>query len=137
MDAKMTGSKAAPGLLRLALSCRAAPGTRPWRIGRPAAVAFAIMTSMGMALPCQAQAPGQAQTGRALAESLCTACHRIGANDRDSTRRPPDFGAIAAMPSMTETSLRVFLRTPHGEMPRYQFSASEMDDLIAYLQSLR
>lgn len=38
---------------------------------------------------------------------------------------------------MTEVSLRVFLRTPHGEMPRYQFSPSEMNDLIAYLQSLR
>ncbi|CAN5221789.1 hypothetical protein BH10PSE8_BH10PSE8_09430 [soil metagenome] len=91
---------------------------------------------MGMALPCHAQ-DLQAKAGRALAESLCTTCHRIGADDRDSTRTPPDFGAIAALPSMNDTSLRVFLRTPHGEMPRYQFSASEMDDLIAYLQSLR
>lgn len=132
----MTGSKA-PGFLRLAWSRHAAPGSHPWRIGRPAALAFAIMTCMSMAQPCHAQAPGQAQTGRALAESFCTACHRIGADDRNSSRMPPDFGAIAAMPSMTETSLRVFLRTPHGEMPRYQFSPSEMDDLIAYLQSLR
>lgn len=132
----MTGSKAL-GFLRLVWSRRAAPGPRSWRIGRPAALAFAIMTSMSIAQHCHAQAPGPAQTGRALAESLCTACHRIGANDRDSSRMPPDFGAIAAIPSMTETSLRVFLRTPHGEMPRYQFSTSETDDLIAYLQSLR
>ncbi|WP_376984892.1 cytochrome c [Bosea sp. R86505] len=132
----MTGSKA-HGFLRFVWSRRAAPGPRSWRIGHPAALAFAIMTSMSIAHHCHAQALGPAQTGRALAESLCTACHRIGAYDRDSSRMPPDFGAVAAMPSMTETSLRVFLRTPHGEMPRYQFSTSEMDDLIAYLQSLR
>lgn len=133
----MTGSTAAPGFVHSLLSRLPARCTRPWRLVCRAATAFAIMTSIGMARPCHAQDQGPAQAGRALAESLCTTCHRIGADDRDSARTPPDFGAIAAMPSMTETSLRVFLRTPHGEMPRYQFSASEMDSLIAYLQSLR
>ncbi|AMJ59671.1 hypothetical protein AXW83_04555 [Bosea sp. PAMC 26642] len=87
--------------------------------------------------PINAQDLDQAKAGRVLAETLCVACHRVGANDRDISRIPPDFGAVADMPSMTEVSLRVFLRTPHGEMPRYQFSPSEMDDLIAYLQSMR
>lgn len=50
---------------------------------------------------------------------------------------PPDFGAVAAMPRQTEMSLRVFLQTPHGEMPRYQFSRGELDDIIAYILSLR
>ena len=32
--------------------------------------------------------------------------------------------------------LRVFLQTPHGDMPRYQLTPAEMDDVVAYL-SLR
>lgn len=99
--------------------------------------ALAIMALVGMCQPCNAQSPDQAKAGHVLAETLCVTCHRVGANDRDSARTPPDFGAVADMPSMTEVSLRVFLRTPHGDMPRYQFSPSEMGDLIAYLQSLR
>ncbi len=102
-----------------------------------ATLALAITLFAGMCQPSHAQATDQAKAGRVLAETLCVTCHRVGANDRDISRIPPDFGAVADMPSMTEVSLRVFLRTPHGEMPRYQFSPSEMDDLIAYLQSLR
>lgn len=87
--------------------------------------------------PGAAQAVGDAAAGHRLASTLCAACHRISGRERDPARVPPDFGAVAAMPQLTEMSLRIFLQTPHGEMPRYQLSRTEMDDVIAYILSLR
>jgi mono/diheme cytochrome c family protein len=72
-----------------------------------------------------------------IATTLCVQCHRITGSDNDPNRTPPDFGAVANMRSFTELSMRVFLQTPHGQMPRYQFSQTELDDIVAYLSSLR
>ncbi|MGL5116289.1 MAG: c-type cytochrome, partial [Beijerinckiaceae bacterium] len=83
-----------------------------------------------------AQPLGDAIAGREIAATWCAGCHRISAQDRDVNRIPPDFGAIARMPSMTALALRVFLQTPHGNMPRYQFSPKEIDDIISYMLSL-
>lgn len=84
-----------------------------------------------------AQSNGDAAAGRELASMWCAACHRITEEYRDPARTPPDFGTVANMSQQTELSLRVFLQTPHGQMPRYQFNRSEIDDIIAYLLSLR
>ena len=84
-----------------------------------------------------AQDVGDARAGRVVAASLCIQCHQIDGADRDPTRVPPGFGAVADMASQTALSLRVFLQTPHGNMPRYQLTATETDDVIAYIQSLR
>jgi mono/diheme cytochrome c family protein len=95
----------------------------------------AIFLSSGISLG-NAQTFGDASAGREITTAWCAGCHRISAKDRDVNRVPPDFGAIARMPSITELALRVFLQTPHGDMPRYQFSPKEMDDIIAYVFSL-
>ncbi len=41
------------------------------------------------------------------------------------------------MPSTTSMSLRVFLQSPHGNMPDYRLTREQMDDVVAYLLSLR
>lgn len=84
-----------------------------------------------------AQGVGDARAGREVATSLCIQCHDIDGAARDPSRVPPGFGAVADMASQTALSLRVFLQTPHGAMPRYQLSPTETDDVIAYIQSLR
>jgi mono/diheme cytochrome c family protein len=84
-----------------------------------------------------AQQMGDARAGRAVAATFCIQCHAIDGASRDPARVPPDFGAVADMASQTALSLRVFLQTPHGNMPRYQLTATETDDVIAYVLSLR
>ncbi len=84
-----------------------------------------------------AQGVGDARAGREVATSLCIQCHEIDGAGRDPSRVPPGFGAVADMGSQTALSLRVFLQTPHGAMPRYQLTPTETDDVIAYIQSLR
>lgn len=85
----------------------------------------------------RAQGVGDARAGREVATSLCIQCHQIDGAGRDPSRVPPGFGAIADTASQTALSLRVFLQTPHGNMPRYQLTRDETDDVIAYILSLR
>ncbi len=85
----------------------------------------------------RAQGVGDARAGREVATSLCIQCHQIDGSGRDPSRVPPGFGAIADTASQTALSLRVFLQTPHGNMPRYQLTRDETDDVIAYILSLR
>jgi mono/diheme cytochrome c family protein len=105
---------------------------------RPLAViALALEAAVMTVAPSAAQSVGDAASGQRLAEVWCVQCHRIGSQNADASRSPPDFGAVANMRSFSELSMRVFLQTPHGQMPRYEFSPVELDDLIAYLASLR
>jgi hypothetical protein len=45
--------------------------------------------------------------------------------------------AIGEQKSTTALSLRVFLQTPHAQMPDLHLSRDEIDDLAAYILSLR
>jgi mono/diheme cytochrome c family protein len=118
---------------------------RETRISRPipqtAAVARAGLAALTLLLVgvagAAAQESGDARAGRAVATALCLPCHAIDGASRNPTRVPPDLGAVADMPSQTALSLRVFLQTPHGNMPRYQLTATETDDVIAYVLSLK
>jgi len=82
--------------------------------------------------------PGDAVQGEALALTWCANCHDVGRTARPATSDAvPGFASIARLPSTTAMSLRVFLLTPHGDMPDYHLGRRELDDVIAYLLSLR
>jgi mono/diheme cytochrome c family protein len=76
--------------------------------------------------------------GRRLAESWCSSCHLVGPGSaRGVSNGAPTFVAIARQRSTTVLSLRVLLQTPHGQMPDLHLSRDEIDDLAAYILSLR
>jgi mono/diheme cytochrome c family protein len=79
------------------------------------------------------QETGDATAGRRLAEASCLQCH----GSPTAKVKAPAFAVIAAMPSTTAQSLGVFLRTSHAAMPNLILSASERDDVIAYILGLR
>lgn len=82
------------------------------------------------------QEPGNAAAGRRLASDQCTACHAAdrpaGPGDRASS-----FTEIARMPSTTSLSLRAFLLMSHPSMPNYKLTPEEVDDVVAYILTLR
>jgi hypothetical protein len=49
----------------------------------------------------------------------------------------PTFQAIAQQPSTTSMALRVFLQTPHAQMPNLVLNTGETDDIVAYILSLK
>jgi mono/diheme cytochrome c family protein len=79
------------------------------------------------------QEAGDPVAGLRLAEASCMLCHA----PTDGPKRAPAFAAIAATPSTTALSLRVFLQSSHPPMPNLMLSQTERDDLVAYILSLR
>jgi len=100
--------------------------------------AFLIMGAICLALPALAQPAPLVEEGARLAQQWCASCHAIAPGQRPPTGdAAPSFPAVARMASTTGMSLRVFLQTPHANMPDYQLSRAETDALVAYILSLR
>ena len=53
----------------------------------------------------------------------------------DLPQGPPSFRVAAGHLSPGE--LRAFLTHPHGQMPDFSLTRSEIDDLIAYIEAVR
>lgn len=90
--------------------------------------------------PALAQAPAPILTGEGqrLAQQWCANCHAVAPGQRPPTGdAAPPLATVAARASTTEMSLRVFLQTPHANMPDYQLSRAQTDAVVAYILSLR
>jgi mono/diheme cytochrome c family protein len=85
-----------------------------------------------------AQEAGNVANGRRLSETWCSSCHLVGpGSTRGVSNGAPTFAAIAHEKSVTLPSLQVFLQTPHANMPDLHLSRAEIDNLAAYILSLR
>jgi cytochrome c2 len=101
----------------------------------------AVFTAAGLAVlagTVAAQEMGDAKRGHLLAETICSECHAI---DRGAPRsrngNAPTFETLANTRGMTDMALRVALRTSHREMPNLVLKAQEVDDVIAYIGTLK
>ena len=84
--------------------------------------------------------PGNPAAGERFALTVCAECHMVKVGQSGLYRADaPPFPDMAQMPSTTALSLRVFLQTPHARrnMPDLVLTESQMDDVIAYILSLR
>jgi mono/diheme cytochrome c family protein len=107
-----------------------------------------IMTRMGafciaglifaIPVPALAAGNGDIDAGRKLAVEVCASCHGIGGGDLSSPEpSAPTFDTIAKTRGMGATALAVALRTPHATMPNLVLSDDELEDIIAYILSLK
>jgi cytochrome c len=88
--------------------------------------------------PAGSQEVGQPEEGRALTQRICADCHAVLRGQGPSPRAgAPTFEAIAAVPRMTAAALTVALRTSHRTMPNIMLEPRELDDVIAYILSLK
>jgi mono/diheme cytochrome c family protein len=76
--------------------------------------------------------------GKQLAKEWCAACHVVEPGQTETTSTAaPTFLDVAANPGTTEMSLRAFFATPHEQMPNFQLTNEQTDNVIAYILSLR
>jgi mono/diheme cytochrome c family protein len=94
---------------------------------------LALSVLLGWPAAAAAQAAGDAARGQGLVEAECLSCH----GDPSRAPRAPDFREVAGLPSTTELSLGVFMRTSHPSMPNIILSPADLDDVIAYILSLK
>jgi len=75
--------------------------------------------------------------GERLARQWCANCHVIDGASPGTTipQGPPAFREVAA--HLNPDQLRAFLTHPHGAMPDLALSRAEIDDLIAYIETLK
>jgi mono/diheme cytochrome c family protein len=109
---------------------------------RDAAMRKVYRTVLGIALvagatPGQAQQTGDVSAGRTLAKTWCSNCHVVERQASRGSDAVPSFPAIAEMSSTTSMSLHAFLQTPHGRMPDFKLSIKQIDDVTAYILSLK
>jgi len=95
----------------------------------------AILLSMAMAMAGEpAWSAGDAAAGKDLARRWCMSCHVV-----DKTGGGSDvvagFATIAA--TRTPDYMRTFLANPKHPMPNPQLSTYEIDDIVAYIESLK
>ena len=110
-------------------------------------MAAMLLGSIGFLMPAQmsfgvtafnAQSVDRS-VGRQLAERVCSTCHQISAASPNpgQSSGAPSFVDISQMPSASELSIKVFLRTPHPSMPNFILSPEEIDSVAAYILKSR
>ena len=79
-----------------------------------------------------------ARRGARLARQTCASCHAVGRRGASPTAAPP-FRDIVRRHSLSELEGRFVdgAVADHPPMPAYVFRASEIDDLMAYLETLQ
>jgi cytochrome c len=76
--------------------------------------------------------------GEALARAWCSSCHAVESGQLVGPyMNVPSFTEVARLPSNTALALRAFLSTPHPTMPNVKLTTGEIDEIVAYILSLR
>ena len=103
---------------------------------RHCALAAALM--VGLDSPVAAQGAVDIEAGKKLAEVHCSRCHAIGGTDRSLMEGAPpfrDLGQRYPIEDLAE-ALAEGIMTAHPQMPVFTFTPEQIDDLLAYLDSL-
>ncbi|MDH3663835.1 MAG: cytochrome c [Alphaproteobacteria bacterium] len=74
--------------------------------------------------------------GEMLAKQWCSNCHLIGGDQTAGGDAAPPFAAIAETAAERTDDLRAWLADPHPPMPNLNLTHYEIDDLLAYIESL-
>lgn len=76
--------------------------------------------------------------GLTLARAWCAECHGVEAGEQTGAyETPPSFQSIARNPEVTETALKAFLQSTHPLMPQVKLNPDEIEELTAYILSLK
>lgn len=85
----------------------------------------------------QAAIAGESDYGRRLAENWCSPCHAVSAGERSENKTAPSFSAVAQSPDFSSDRLAYLLLDPHPKMAKLALSRKAIDDISAYIQSLK
>ena len=112
-----------------------APSGRPGPTG--VRVALAVLAALVVAGPAGAQ-PASAERGKAMAERLCARCHAIGVSGASPLAEAPPLRTFNEKWPLEqlEEALAEGIMTGHPEMPEFELTPEEIQDLLAYLATL-
>ena len=101
--------------------------------------ALPLLAGTCLFTPAAVAQTGDAAAGKKATAFACRNCHDVSGNEKaqNPPGGAPSFLEVAQNPKTTEPSLHKFLTLPHGKMDNVVLSGREIDDLTAYILSLR
>ena len=103
-------------------------------------IAFALALLALIAVP-PAGAQSLVDSGRVIAKANCGRCHAIGLHGKSPNPKSPPFRSLAKKYPLThmEEALAEGIVVGHEgeEMPPFQFSAQQIEALLAYFASVQ
>jgi len=104
----------------------------------PLVAALSLLSAFpGYGLDNEGAAGGDAAHGRTLAQNWCASCHVVSPGQGESKKGAPSFATIAQSPDFNADQLAYFLYAPHPRMARLALSRKAINDIAAYILSLR
>jgi mono/diheme cytochrome c family protein len=86
-------------------------------------------------VPLSAWAQGDPEHGRVLTRTWCTSCHVVDLEGRGADAGPA-LPALLGDGQRTSDEIRGWLAAPHPPMPDFDLTRQEIEDIVAYLESL-
>lgn len=76
--------------------------------------------------------------GKALAEANCTRCHATAPGQKSAHASAPSFATLFTSypPDYIAEAFAEGVFVGHGDMPAFEFSPEQINDLVAYLKTL-
>ena len=101
------------------------------------------LTLFCLALACASSAvmaqSGRAQRGQTFAQTNCSQCHAIGRFGDSPIPEAPPFRALHTRYPIEDLAeaLAEGITTGHPSMPQFQLDPAQINDLLAYLNSIQ
>lgn len=97
-----------------------------------------LLMSAACASPSSTR-PSQEVRGRALAVQFCSSCHAVGRTGASRAPEAPPFRTLSRnyRVDMLQEALAEGISVGHPAMPEFQFSPSDVDALIGYLETIQ
>jgi len=87
--------------------------------------------------PARADDAGAVLAGRTIATTWCANCHLVTAAQASGSDQAPPWSGIANRAGTTSETLHAFLAKPHGKMPDFKLGVTDIDNVTAYILSLK
>ena len=101
-------------------------------------LAIALMAGLGAVAAAPTWGFGDAESGKRIAKLWCSSCHIVSEEEPAvATDGIPPFRSIARNPRNTPARIAAILVDPHPPMPNLQLSNQTIEDIIAYMETLR
>jgi mono/diheme cytochrome c family protein len=102
---------------------------------RTLVIAAGLLVATAMPLAAQS---GDVAKGQAFVRKMCTPCHAVERGEPASpAQKAPTFSSVANTPGMTTMALMAWFRTPHPSMPDFIIATKDVQDINAYIMSLK
>jgi mono/diheme cytochrome c family protein len=108
---------------------------------KPSTGLVTMLLFAALILPIHVSAGGDANAAKGIVAEHCVACHEVPGYFSKAGRAQLDAPSFVAIANDTQAygrqKLKIWLRQPHWPMQQFMLSERDVDNLLAFIESLR